>query len=57
LANGVGVKLTSAGATFPLGKDPKDRNIRIAPSLPSLSEIEQAMEVLSCCVKLASLEK
>ena len=57
LANAVGVKLTAAGATFPLGKDPKDRNIRIAPSLPSLTEIEQAMEVLCCCVKLASLEK
>ena len=57
LANAVGVKLTAAGATFPFGKDPKDRNIRIAPSLPSLTEIEQAMEVLCCCVKLASLEK
>lgn len=57
LANAVGVKLTAAGATFPLGKDPRDRNIRIAPSLPSLGEIEQAMEVLCCCVKLASLEK
>lgn len=57
LANEVGVKLTAAGATFPLGKDPRDRNIRIAPTLPGLSEIEQAMEVLCCCVKLASLEK
>ena len=57
LANAAGVKLTAAGATFPLGKDPKDRNIRIAPSLPGLAEIEQAMEVLACCVKLASLEK
>jgi DNA-binding transcriptional MocR family regulator len=57
LANAVGVKLTAAGATFPLGKDPRDRNIRIAPSLPSVTEIEQAMEVLCCCVKLASLEK
>ncbi|HEU5076917.1 MAG TPA: aminotransferase class I/II-fold pyridoxal phosphate-dependent enzyme, partial [Polyangiaceae bacterium] len=57
LANAVGVKLTAAGATFPHGKDPRDRNIRIAPSLPGLAEIEQAMEVLCCCVKLASLEK
>jgi len=57
LANAVGVKLTAAGATFPLGKDPRDRNIRIAPSLPGLAEIEQAMAVLSVCVKLASLEK
>jgi len=57
LANAVGVKLTAAGATFPLGKDPRDRNIRIAPSLPGIAEIEQAMEVLAVCVKLASLEK
>lgn len=57
LANEAGVKMTAAGATFPLGKDPRDRNIRIAPTLPGLVEIEQAMEVLCCCVKLASLEK
>lgn len=56
LAQGAGVKLTSAGATFPHGKDPRDRNIRIAPTLPSLGEIETAMEVFAVCVKLAALE-
>jgi DNA-binding transcriptional MocR family regulator len=57
LANEAGVKLTAAGATFPYNNAPRDRNIRIAPTLPALSEIEQAMAVLSTCVKLASLEK
>jgi DNA-binding transcriptional MocR family regulator len=57
LAKDAGVKLTSAGATFPYGKDPNDQNIRIAPTLPSLSEIETAMEVFAVCVKLAALEK
>jgi aspartate/methionine/tyrosine aminotransferase len=52
-----GVKLTEAGATFPYGKDPRDRNIRIAPSLPKLPEIEAAMEVLGVCVALATFEK
>ena len=56
LAADVGVKLTSAGATFPYGKDPRDRNIRLAPTLPSLGEIEQAMQVLAVCIKLASAE-
>jgi DNA-binding transcriptional MocR family regulator len=56
LAQGAGVKLTSAGATFPHGKDPKDRNIRIAPTLPTLAEIETAMEVFAVCVKLAAIE-
>ncbi|MBM4363740.1 MAG: aminotransferase class I/II-fold pyridoxal phosphate-dependent enzyme [Deltaproteobacteria bacterium] len=57
LAADAGVKLTEAGATFPYGRDPEDRNIRIAPSLPKLAEIESAMEVLSVCVKLAALGK
>jgi DNA-binding transcriptional MocR family regulator len=56
LAQGAGVKLTSAGATFPHGKDPKDRNIRIAPTLQTLAEIETAMEVFAVCVKLAAIE-
>jgi DNA-binding transcriptional MocR family regulator len=57
LAADVGVKLTEAGATFPYGKDPRDRNIRVAPSLPKLPEIETAMEVVAVCVQLASLQK
>jgi DNA-binding transcriptional MocR family regulator len=57
LAAGAGVKLTPAGATFPYGRDPSDRNIRIAPSLPSLAEIEAAMEVVGVCVKLAIAER
>jgi len=55
IAASAGVKLTDAGATFPLGKDPRDRNIRIAPSFPTLPEITKAMEVFSVCVKLASI--
>jgi DNA-binding transcriptional MocR family regulator len=57
MAADVGVKLTEAGATFPYGRDPRDRNIRIAPSLPKLPEIETAMEVVAVCVQLASLQK
>ena len=54
LAAEAGVKLTAAGATFPYGRDPNDTNIRIAPSLPPIDEVEAAMEVVSCCVLLAS---
>jgi len=57
LAADVGVKLTEAGATYPYGKDPRDRNIRIAPSLPKLPEIEAAMDVLCVCILRASLQK
>lgn len=55
MAGEAGVKLTGAGATFPYGKDPQDRNIRIAPSLPSLAEIESAMEVLAVCIQRVAL--
>jgi DNA-binding transcriptional MocR family regulator len=54
LADDAGVKLTAAGATFPYGKDPRNRNIRIAPSLPPLAQVEQAMQVVAACVELAS---
>lgn len=53
----LGVVLTGAGATFPYGKDPKDSNIRIAPSFPTPEEMEQAAKVFVLCVKLASVEK
>lgn len=52
-----GMKLTEAGATFPYGKDPKDSNLRIAPSYPPLRELRKAAQVLCLCVKLASVEK
>ena len=52
-----GVKLTGAGATFPYGKDPKDSNIRIAPSFPTPEEIKQAADLFVLCVKLVSVEK
>jgi DNA-binding transcriptional MocR family regulator len=57
LANEAGVKLTAAGATFPYKKDPKDANIRLAPTLPSLGEIKEAMEIVCLCVELADAEK
>jgi DNA-binding transcriptional MocR family regulator len=57
MAADAGVKLTPAGATFPYGKDPEDRNIRLAPSVPTLDEIERAMAVFVCCVKLASVQQ
>ena len=52
-----GVEMTGAGAAFPYGKDPNDSNIRIAPSLPPVEELEKAMEVFCICLKLAALEK
>ena len=52
-----GVKLTGAGAAFPYGKDPKDSNIRIAPSFPTPEEMKQAADLFVLCVKLVSVEK
>lgn len=57
LAKGAGVTMTPAGATFPYGYDPKDSNIRIAPTFPPLSELISAMEIFCVCVKLATVEK
>jgi DNA-binding transcriptional MocR family regulator len=57
MAADAGVALTPAGATFPYGKDPKDRNIRIAPTFPSLLELETAMEILAVCIQLVSVVK
>lgn len=56
LAKEAGVVLTGAGATWPYGDDPKDANIRIAPTMPPIDELESAMEVFVCCVKMAALE-
>ena len=52
-----GVVMTGAGATYPYGKDPKDSNIRIAPTLPTPEELAKAAEVFVLCVKLVSVEK
>ena len=57
LCKEAGVVMTGAGATFPYGKDPQDSNIRIAPSLPPVEELEQAMDVFCTSMKLAALEK
>ncbi len=57
LCRRAGVVLTNAGATYPYGKDPKDTNIRIAPSFPSLDELREAMVLLCIAVKLAAIEK
>ena len=52
-----GVVLTGAGAPFPYGKDPKDSNIRIAPSYPTTEEMALATDLFVLCVKLVSVEK
>jgi aspartate/methionine/tyrosine aminotransferase len=52
-----GVSLTPAGATYPNGNDPRDRNIRIAPTFPSIGELAQALVIFCVAVKLASVEK
>lgn len=57
LAKGAGVALTPAGASYPYGKDPRDRNIRIAPSYPSADDLATAIDVLATCVLLAATEK
>lgn len=57
LCREAGVVLTTVGATFPYGKDPKNRNIRIAPTYPPVSELDTAAELLCICVRLAAAEK
>ena len=53
MASEAGLVLTPAGATFPYGKDPRDTNIRIAPTYPSVDELEKALDLLVCCIKLS----
>lgn len=57
LCKEAGVTMTGAGATFPYGIDPRDSNIRIAPSFPPVSELEQAIAIFCNALKLAALEK
>jgi len=57
LAKDAGVVLTPAGSTHPLGKDPEDRTIRIAPSFPGLVEVEKAAKAVALCVQLAAAER
>lgn len=57
LCKEAGIVMTGAGATFPYGKDPKDSNLRIAPSLPPVQELQQAMDVFCVCAKKAAVEK
>jgi DNA-binding transcriptional MocR family regulator len=57
LAKEAGVVLTGAGATYPYGIDPKDTNIRLAPSYPPIDELQAAMELFCLCVKLAGVRK
>lgn len=57
LAKEAGVVLTGAGATYPLGQDPQDSNLRIAPSYPTVEELQKAMDLFCVCVKKAGVEK
>lgn len=57
LAKEAGVVLTGAGATFPYQNDPQDRNIRIAPTYPTVEELQKAMELFCVCVKLAGVNR
>jgi DNA-binding transcriptional MocR family regulator len=56
-ARAAGVTLTPAGATFPHGADPDDSNIRIAPTFPTLADVEAATDVFTLCVELESIEQ
>ena len=57
LCKEAGVQLTAAGAAYPYGKDPRDSNIRVAPTYPPVSELETAMDLFCLCTKLAAAEK
>ncbi|QNU65344.1 aminotransferase class I/II-fold pyridoxal phosphate-dependent enzyme [Ruminiclostridium herbifermentans] len=57
LAQEAGVALTKAGATYPYGKDPRDKNIRIAPTMPPVEELKKAIEIFAICIQLVSAKK
>ena len=57
MAAEAGVTLTKAGATYPYGKDPRDRNIRIAPTYPAIDDLKKAIEILCICVQIVSIKK
>ncbi|MET1008264.1 MAG: aminotransferase class I/II-fold pyridoxal phosphate-dependent enzyme [Propionibacteriaceae bacterium] len=57
LAKAAGISMTGAGAAFPYGKDPRDRNIRIAPTFPSTDDVAKAIDGLATCVLLAAVEQ
>ncbi|HEY7775258.1 MAG TPA: aminotransferase, partial [Kineobactrum sp.] len=57
LADKIGVKLTPAGATFPYGNDPEDRNIRLSPTFPSLEDLQASIDAFVLCVKIASIRQ
>ncbi len=57
LARSVGVTLTTAGSTYPYGRDPHNNNLRIAPTYPENDELKLAIEILCSCIKLAAAEK
>ena len=57
LCRDAGVTLTNAGATYPYGIDPEDKNLRIAPSYPPVDELLTATKLLCLCVKIAATEK
>jgi DNA-binding transcriptional MocR family regulator len=57
LARDAGIAMTAAGAAFPYGRDPRDRNIRIAPSFPSPDDVATAIDGLATCVLLAATEQ
>ncbi len=56
LAKNAGVTLTPVGATFPYGRDPRDENLRLAPTFPNNEDLQQAIDALCLCVKLAAVE-
>ena len=57
LAKACGLEMVPAGRTFPYGRDPRDRNVRLAPSAPPVDEIRLSGEVLVNCVVLAASER